>query len=393
MDMDTFFVSVERLKNPTLNNKPVIVGGSSDRGVVSSCSYEARTAGVHSGMGIKQAKRLCPQAIVLPGSYADYVQYSNAVREIVQNNVPVFEFASIDEFYCDLTGMDRFFGSAAFASELRSMIMKATQLPVSLGHASTKTTAKIATGTAKPNGERFVPWGTEAAFLAPMSVRKIPGIGAKTHELLQAYGLNTIADLQKKTAAELEKILGSYGPILWNKAYGVHVGKVEAENERKSIGCEETFSTDTTNREALKALLLTMTERNGYRLRAENKMAGCVTVKIRFTDFTTLSHQQRIPYTDNDLELHEVAKHLFDQVYAGQKPLRLVGVQLSHLMEYQPQLDLFTDPTEQHNLNRAVDGIKNKYGRTAVFRAKGLQAHQRREPKLGPDGKRLDIYG
>jgi DNA polymerase-4 len=393
MDMDTFFVSVERLKDPSLAGKPVIVGGSRERGVVASCSYETRAFGVHSGMGIKQALRLCPQAIVLKGSYDDYVHYSDQVRAIVQDNTPACEFASIDEFYCDLTGMDRFFGSFRFACDLRDKIMATTRLPVSLGHATTKTTAKIATGTAKPNGTRNVPRGTERDFLAPMSVRKIPGIGGKTAEVLAAHGIRLIRDLQNRTPQALEKLLGQYGPVLWNKANGLHIGVVDPNSERKSIGSEETFEKDTTDRDALKALLLTMTERNGYRLRAEGKLAGCVTVKIRFSDFTTTSRQQRIPYTDDDAVAFDTAKHLFDELYKGQAALRLVGVAVSHLVDNLPQLELFDDSVEKRNLNRAVDGIKGKYGRSAVFRAKGMEAYERREPLLGPDGERLDVYG
>lgn len=393
MDMDTFFVSVERLKDPSLNGKPVIVGGSRERGVVASCSYEARAFGVHSGMSAKQASRLCPTAIFLKGSYEEYGHYSDQVRSVVEAHAPVCEFASIDEFYMDLTGMDRFFGSFRFACELREKIMAATKLPVSLGHATTKTTAKIATGTAKPNGTREVPPGTERDFLAPLSVRKIPGVGEKTAEILAARGIHLIRDVQHQTPEALEKLLGQYGPLLWKKAHGLHVGIVEPYGERKSIGSEETFEKDTTDRDALKALLLTMTERNGYRLRAEGKLAGCVTIKIRFSDFTTTSRQQRIPYTDDDAEVFEAAKHLFDALYKGQSALRLVGVAVSHLVDNLPQLELFDDSAEKRNLNRAVDGIKDKYGRKAVFRAKGLGAYERRDPLFGPDGERLDVYG
>ncbi len=397
MDMDTFFVSVERLHDASLVGKPVIVGGHSERGVVASCSYETRIHGVHAGMGIKQAKRLCPEAIIVSGRYESYSEMSAQVQAVVAANAPVYEFASIDEFYCDLTGTERYFGSYKLAGDIRQKIIAQTKLPISMGHATTKTTAKIATGTAKPSGQREVPHGTEAAFLAPLGIQKIPGVGEKTVPLLRAIGVRTIGDAQQRSPEQLQAVLGKYGPVLWEKAWGVHVSELAHDWERKSIGAEETFDTDTTDRKALKALLLTLTEKILFRLRAEGKLAGCVTVKFRYTNFETHSRQGRIPYSSQDVAVYDAACALFDDAYDGVAPLRLVGVSVSQLIEETEQLNLFVDAATQRKLHRALDGIKARYGRRAIFRAEGMQAHERGNNKddrgWSDAADAIDVYG
>ncbi|WP_301922668.1 DNA polymerase IV, partial [Ferruginibacter sp.] len=240
-DLDSFFVSVEVLNNPSLKGKPVFVGGA-ERGVVSSCSYEARKFGIHSGMPSKKALQLCPQAIAVKGSYSEYGKFSRWVTDIIAAKAPLFEKASVDEFYLDLTGMDTFFNPLQWTIDLRQQIMNETQLPISFGMGSNKMIAKMATNEAKPNGYLQVPFGKEKEFLAPLPVNKIPGVGGQTYEILKAMGIYTINDICVKTKAELEERLGKGGNDLWNKSFGLHNSEVRQYREAKSISSENTFN-------------------------------------------------------------------------------------------------------------------------------------------------------
>jgi DNA polymerase-4 len=371
MDLDSFFVSVERMLDPLLNGKPVLVGGSSERGVVASCSYEARKFGVHSAMPMKRAKQLCPHAIVVKGSYEAYSEFSSRVTEIINENVPLYEKTSIDEFYIDLTGMDRFFGCYKLATELRQKIIRETGLPISFALSSNKTVSKIGTGQAKPNGQMQIEHGKEKEFLAPLSIREIPMVGEKTYQLLSSLGIEKIKDLQDMPVQRVMQTLGDHGLTLWNKANGIDVSIVEPYGERKSISTEQTFGQDTTDTAHLKRMLVSMVEKLTYQLRDEEKLTSCVTIKIRYSDFSTFTTQMRVPYTALDSLLIEKVKQLFDKLYEN-KPLRLIGVRFSHLIQGTYQYDLFNNVNEQVQLYQAMDKLRNRFGSAAVMRAAGL---------------------
>ena len=376
MDLDSFFVSVERLFNSKLIGRPVLVGGTSDRGVVASCSYEARAFGIHSAMPMKMAKILCPEAIVVKGDTERYSEYSNIVTEIIANHVPIYEKTSIDEFYMDLTGMDRFFGCYKIASELRQNIMKETHLPISFAMATNKTVSKVGTGEAKPNGQKEIEVGTEKEFLAPLSIKKIPMVGEKTAQLLRSMGVVWIQTLQEMPIELMEQVLGQNGIFIWRKANGIDNSPVEQYSERKSISTETTFEKDTTDAKAVKATLVNMIEKLTFQLRSEEKLTACVTVKIRYSDFNTYTLQGRLSYTSLDHVLIEKVKELFDKLFQKRMLIRMIGVKFSHLVQGNYQYNMFEDTTEKLQLYQAMDFIRNKYGKDAVSRAVGLEIKQ-----------------
>ena len=387
MDLDSFFVSVSRLEHPGLNGKPVIVGGSSERGVVAACSYEARAYGVHSAMPMRLAKRLCPDALVIRGDYDRYSHYSDIVTDIIREEVPVYEKSSIDEFYIDLSGLERFYGCYSFASSLRQRIMKETHLPISFGLSQNKTVSKVATGEAKPNGQLKIDYGTEKPFLAPLPVSKLPGAGEKTSALLRSMGVEKILTLQEMPLKLLEKVLGESGVVLWKKANGIDNSPVEPYNERKSISTEETFDSDTIDIPFLKALLVKMVEKLAFQLRSANKLTACVTVKLRYTNFDTHTMQRRISYTSNDHTLMAVARELFEKLYERRMLVRLLGVRFSHLVGGGHQVNLFEDSEEILNLYQAMDKIRQRFGDTAVQRAVGAGVRMRKfNPYKGGNG-------
>lgn len=377
MDLDSFFVSVSRLENSALHNKPVIVGGTSDRGVVAACSYEARAFGVHSAMPIKLARRLCPDAIIIRGDYERYSYYSEVVTDIIKEDVPVYEKSSIDEFYIDMTGMDRFFGCYNYTSELRQRIMKETGLPISFGLSENKTVSKVATGEAKPNGQKQIDFGNEKLFLAPLSIKKIPMVGDKTYTLLRSMGVERVYTLQEMPPDLLTKVLGENGIVLWKKANGIDNTPVEPYSERKSISTEETFEQDTADVAFLKSLLVKMTEKLAFQLRSDNKLTACITVKIRYSNFDTHTTQSRISYTSSDHTLIVKAKELFDKLYERRMLIRLIGIRFSHLVGGGNQINLFEDSEEIINLYQAMDHLRKKFGNAAVSRAVGLKYNQK----------------
>jgi DNA polymerase-4 len=370
--MDAFFVSVECLNDPSLKGKPLLVGGHSERGVVAACSYEARRYGIHSAMPMKTAMRLCPQAIVIGGTRGEYSRYSRWVTEIIAARAPLFEKASVDEFYLDLGGMNRFFDPCQWMVGLRQEIIAQTKLPVSFGLAANKMVAKIATDEAKPNGYLHIPAGSEQAFLAPLKVGTIPGIGEQMERALGEIGIETIRDLAGKPAALLERHFGKYGLDLWNKAHGVHVGPVTPYHESKSISTENTFEENKTDMGFLLTELVRMTERVAYELRQDNKTAGCIAVKIRYPDFETVSRQTTIPYTFYDEELIAKAKELFHKLYRKGEPVRLLGVRLTELTGEAVQTNLFEDRAKKSELYKAIDDLKNRFGRHSVSKAGGM---------------------
>ncbi len=369
MDLDTFFVSVERLQNSAFNGKPVIIGGMSDRGVVASCSYEARKFGVHSAMPMKMARRLCPQAIFLRGDMDSYTKYSNLVTEVIKESSPVYEKASIDEFYLDLTGMDKYFGCYKWSNELRQKVIKETGLPISLGLSVNKLVSKIGTGEAKPNGTLEIPQGKEKPFLAPLSVKKIPGIGKVTYKKLSFLGVRKIETLRKIPPQLLEREFGKNGRKLWEKANAIDITPVIQYSERKSISKERTFNEDTLDINMIKSLLVDMTEKLAYELRSKNKLTSVITVKIRYADFNTYTKQRKIPYTANDRILLKHVKELFDSLYQRRQLIRLVGVKFSGLTYGYFQLDLFEDNIRDINLMQSLDKIRKRFGINAVGRA------------------------
>jgi DNA polymerase-4 len=372
MDLDSFFVSVERLQNSSLAGKPLLIGGVGGRGVVASCSYEARKFGVHSAMPMKLALRLCPEAIVLRGDYEQYSKFSHLVTDIIKEDVPLYEKSSIDEFYIDLSGMERFFGSYVFATELRQKITRETGLPISFGLSCNKTVSKIATGEAKPNGQLQVPRNTEKPFLAPLSVQKIPMVGDKTYRLLKSMGVEKVKTVQEMPVELMERLLGEPGTVIWKKANGIDNTPVIPYSERKSISTEETFNTDTIDVLGLKALLISMTEKLGFQLRNQQKLSSCVTVKIRYSNFDTHTMQARIPYTSCDHVLIPRVKELFDKLYSRRMLVRLIGVRFSHLVSGNYQINLFDDTEEMMKLYQAMDRMKLRYGETKLMRAIGM---------------------
>jgi DNA polymerase-4 len=382
LDLDTFFVSVERLKNNRLNGKPVIIGGMSDRGVVSSCSYEARRYGVNSAMPMKMARLMCPDAIIIRGDMELYSNYSHIVTEIIAGQSPLYEKSSIDEHYIDLTGMDRFYGCRKWSHELRHRIIKETGLPISAGLSVNKTVSKIATGEAKPNGEIEVKKEIVLPFLDPLSISKIPMIGQKTYHTLRSMGIATIYTLRNIPADMLEKLMGRNGIEIWKKANGIDSTPVFSYSEQKSISTEHTFDKDTTDMARLNQLLTSMVEKIAYELRKQEKLTSCVTVKIRYSNFDTHTLQKRIPYTSFDHVLAKVAKELFSSLYQRRMLIRLIGVRFSHMVRGVQQLDIFDDTPEKVNLYLAMDKLRNRFGRDAVRRASGVMTVREREEKV-----------
>jgi len=367
-DLDSFFVSVEVINNPSLKGKPVIVGGK-DRGVVAACSYEARKFGIHSAMPSKKAQQLCPQAIFVKGHHSEYSRYSRWVTQIIASKAPLFEKASVDEFYLDLTGMDKFFNPLQWTIDLRKEIMNETGLPISFGLASSKLLAKIATNKAKPNGYLQIPFGKEKDFLAPLSATEIPGVGEQTKLVLQGMGIFTINDIYTAGEKMLEERLGKWGTDLWQKSQGIHHSEVTPYHEAKSISSENTFEENKTDITFLKAELVRLTEKICYELRQDGKVAGCIAVKIRYPDFETTSRQTTIPYTSADDEIILVVKDLFLKLYKKGMAVRLLGVRLSELTNDAVQTNLFNDTERKADLYKAIDEVKNRFGKIIVKRA------------------------
>ena len=372
MDLDTFFVSCERLIDSKLNNKPVLIGGTSDRGVVASCSYEARRFGIHSAMPMRMAKQLCPEAVILRGNSGIYSKYSTMVTDIIKENVPLYEKSSIDEFYIDLSGMDKFYGSYKLASELRNKVIKETGLPISFGLSINKTVAKIATGEAKPNNQIKIHKGDEKPFLAPLSVRKIPMVGQVTYKSLCDLGIKRIRTVQDMPYEMMSKVLGKNGGSIWKKANGIDNAPVVQYQERKSISTERTFNRDTTDVSKLKTILTAMTQELTYQLRNGNKLTACVSVKIRYSDFQTYTMQKRIPYSAADHIIFPIILELFKRLYQRRLLVRLVGVNFSHLVEGGQQINLFEDSDKVISLYQAMDRIRKRYGSRAVINASGM---------------------
>jgi len=376
LDLDSFFVSVEQLRNPSLKGKPVLIGGSGDRGVVASCSYEARKFGIHSAMPMKIARRLCSHAVVVKGDMEQYIKYSQVVTDIIRDNVPIFEKSSIDEFYVDLTGMDKFFGCSVFTAGLKDKVLKEAGLPVSYALASNKLISKVATNEVKPNGQIEIPFGKEKSFLSPLSVAKIPGIGKQTSYLLMKMGVETVRILSEIPVGMLQNLLGKNGTELWRRANGIDESPVVPFHEQKSISTENTFQQDTIDVNFLHSELVRMTERIGFELRQQNKLTGCITVKLRYSNFETFTKQCSIPYTNADHILLKTARELFEKLYERRMLVRLLGVRYTNLIPGNYQIRLFEDSEETIRLYQAIDSVKNRFGENFLIKAGGLNKSQ-----------------
>jgi DNA polymerase-4 len=371
-DLDSFFVSVEQLKNPKLKNRPLIVGGTGDRGVVAACSYEARKFGVHSAMPIRLALRLCPEALVIRGDYEAYGKFSSLVTEVIKDSVPLFEKSSIDEFYIDLTGMDKFFGCSLFTSDLKKKIFRESGLPISYALASNKLISKIATNEAKPNGQIEIPFGREKSFLSPLSVIKMPGIGKQTAMLLLKMGVETVKVLSEIPIELLENLLGKNGIDLSRKANGIDETPVIPYHEQKSISTENTFPQDTIDVNFLHSELVRMTEKIAFELREQNKLTGCVTVKLRYSNFDSFTKQVTVPYTNADHILLKTAIDLFNKLYDRRILIRLIGIRFTNLVPGNYQINLFEDTQEMIRLYQAIDSVKHRFGEQFLVRARSI---------------------
>ncbi|WP_345988344.1 DNA polymerase IV [Chryseobacterium sp. Chry.R1] len=371
MDLDTFFVSCERLNNSELNGIPLIIGGG-DRGVVASCSYEARKFGVRSAMPIRMALKLCPDAKVIRGDHEMYSNLSHLVTEVIQSKVPVMEKASIDEFYLDLSGMDQFFGCYQWTTEIAAAVTKETGLPISFALSNNKTVSKIGSGESKPYGKLEIKPQNMQGFLNPLSIRKIPMVGNATFQLLSRIGIRTIHTLSEMPVLVLQQMIGKNGIELWKKANGIDENPVIPYSERKSISTERTFSNDTMDMVSLKGLISGMAEQLAYQLRKERWLTSTVTIKIRYSNFDTETKQCKVSYTSADHTLSRVALELFQKAYTRRMRLRLVGLRFTGLVHGNHQMDLFEDTEELMNLYQSMDYIKNRFGAQAVGRASGF---------------------
>ena len=373
LDLDTFFVSVERLINPALERLPVIIGGMSDRGVVSSCSYEARRFGVHSAMPMRMAKQLCSQAVYIRGDMEMYSRYSRLVTEIIADSAPLYEKASIDEHYLDITGMDRFYGCYQWTHELRQRIIRNTGLPISFGLSGNKTVSKIATGQAKPNGELQEIPSQVQPFLDPLPIQKIPMMGEVGSRLLRSMGVFNIGTLRQVPPVMIEQVLGKNGLVVWRKANGIDPTPVKPYSEKKSISSEHTYEQDTTDVVMLKQRLTAMVEKIAFEMRSKEQLTGCVTVKIRYANFDTHNLQKQIAYTSFDHILLGVTHELFNKLYNRRMLIRLIGVRFSNLVGGSQQLNMFEDTPEMASLYQAMDRIRKRFGKEAVRRAAGVE--------------------
>lgn len=371
-DLDAFYVHVEYLRDPKLRGIPMAVGGHSDRGVITSCSYEARKFGVRSAMPTRQARRLCPELKIVGGDMESYSRFSNLVTEIIRAEVPVFEKSSIDEFYIDMTGMERFFSVLPFIQQLGKKIAGETGLSISFALSTNKLISKVATNECKPNGQIEIRPGDEKNFLAPLAIEKMPMVGNQTATLFRSIGIETIGDLSNIPIEMMTNLLGKSGHDLWRKANGIDESPVIPYHEQKSIGTENTFESDTGSISFLHKELSRMTEKIAFDLRSHDKLAGCITVKIRYSDFETTTMQSTIPYSANDHVLIGKTKEIFNKLYDRRSRVRLIGVRFTHLVSGNYQINIFEDSQEMIGLYQAIDSVKKQFGEKFLFRAASI---------------------
>ncbi len=370
LDLDCFFVSVERIKDPSLVGKPVIVGGSPDgRGVVTSASYEARKYGVHSAMPAGRALKLCPSAICVRGHFGEYADYSRRLVKRLEEVAPVVEPASIDEVYMEFTGCESLYHNnlPGFMKDIQAMIREEFSLPCTIALASNKTVAKIAANTVKPEGVITVPHGSEKSFLAPLPVEVIPGVGRVTAEVLQTKGFRTVADLQAASRDHLRKLLGAWGGMLFDTACGLGSEEVSVGRTRKSISHEETFAEDIGDAGQLERILHSLVESVCATLRAHRWKARTITLKLRYADFTTLTRRATSLPTNYDPEVYACVRDLLRRGRQRTMPIRLLGVGLSHFVDESPQeLSLFPVSDKREAMLRAIDRLRRRHGKEIV---------------------------
>lgn len=370
LDLDSFFVSVERILDPSLKGKPVIVGANPEygRGVVAACSYEAREYGLHSAMPIKQAYRLCPNGIYLYGHHGEYGRFSKAVKHLLERYAPQMEQASIDEFYMDFTGTERLYGSMfAFAKKLQKEIESNLSLPCSIGIGSNKTIAKICSDYAKPKGVTYVMPGMEKEFLAPLPVETIPGIGKVTKRKLNEKGFYLIGDITKVNEDYFALAFGKYGIDLWYKAHGKGKEYLNPPSKQKSISKEQTFGKDVLDVQKMEDTLFELTGEVCQTLRNRNWQASTVSLKLRYSDFVTITRDKTIKATDDDKIVFDTVNNLFRKAYTRRVSIRLIGIKLTKFSEYAEQEILFEDKDIiRKKMFRAITNIRKKFGYSAI---------------------------
>lgn len=369
IDMDNFFVSIEQLRNSALKGKPVLIGGSNDRGIVAACSEEARQFGIHTAMPMRVAQRLCKYATIIKADFEAYSKFSHVVTEILKSEVPLLEKSNVDEYYIDLTGMDKFFGCKKFTHELIRKVYKECGLSSSFGLASNKLVSKVAAGEDKPRGQLEIPFGFEKPFLNPLSITKIPGVGEQTAFKLMKMGVETIKILSEVPATILCDVLGKVGNELWRRANGIDESPVVPYQEEKSISKEHVFQQDTIDMQLLTAELVRMTESLGFELRTQKRLTGCVVLKLRYSDGDTHTLQRSIAYCNQDQQLIAVAKELFQQLFTRRVLVRMIGIRFTHLIPGVYQIDLFSDDNETIKLYQQIDSIKKRFGEGSLGRA------------------------
>jgi len=371
IDLDAFFVSVEQVDNPGLRGKPVVVGGKPERrGVVAAASYEARTFGLHSGMPLITARRLCPQAIFIEGSFPKYRRASQRFLAILADFSPYLQPMGLDEAFLDATGFESIHGSIRdMALTIKKRVKDKLGLLASIGIAGGKVVAKIASELSKPDGLLEIAVGEECSFLAPLEIAKLPGVGQKTERVLKRQGIKTIGELANTPLATLKAELGIYGEVLHRHAKGIDERKIMPPGEAKSISRETTFAEDTRYRTRLKATLRYLSERVGSQLRQQGKEAMCVVLKLRYADFTTISRHRTLSQgISTDQSIFEGGSTLLEKALSREtKPVRLIGIGVSRLTEPARQLDMLkTSTLRSEELNKAIDRIRKKYGFRAI---------------------------
>lgn len=372
LDIDDFFVAVERLRNSRLNGKPVLIGGEGDRGIVAACSSEAAAYGVHTGLPMRVALRLCRSSVIVHGDFEEYSKQSKIVTDVITDSVPLVEKSAIDQFYVDLTGMDKFFGCAKFTAKLKSKVYRESGLVSTYGLASNKMVSKVAAIQGMPNGQLEIPFGGEKGFLAPLSIVKIPGVGKETAFKLIKMGVETIKVLSEIPAEMLCDVVGPSGNELWRRANGIDESPVMPYSEQKSLLTEFTFQQDTIDMNLLLAQLARMTETLAFELRSENRLTGYIKLKLRYSDGDTHTVQRPILYCNTDHVLLSVVRELFRKLFTRRMLVRLVGLRFQNLIPGVKQIDMFEDREEMIKLYQAIDSVKKRFGEGKLSRANTL---------------------
>lgn len=371
-DMEQFFVSIERLRNAKLNGKPVLIGGSNDRGIVAACSTEAMQYGIQVGMPMRIAQRLCRHSMVVRADYEEYARQSSLICDIIKDQVPLVEKSNIDEFYVDLTGMDKFFGCKKFVQELKRKVQQHSGLSSSSGLASNKLVSRVAAREIKPNGQLEIPFGKEKTFLAPLSVIKLPGVGKETAFKLLKMGVETVKVLSEIPPEFLCEVLGKGGNELARRANGIDDSPVIPYVEQKYISAEHTLQEDTISMQILNSELLRMTEALAFQLRSQQKVTGCVIVKLRYTDHETHECKKSIPFTNLDEPLISCVREVFSKLFTRRVLVRMIGIRYTNLIPGTYQIDLFQDKEEKIKLYQSIDHIKKRFGEDLLKRATGI---------------------